>query len=68
MHTYINLPRTKYCHNSAIPIIIEGRFQAFSNGVPVVNKPLNNKQTVESCSVALKYYGNGSTLHKYLKQ
>jgi hypothetical protein len=45
-------------HNStAIPIIIEGRFQVFQrfSSSKLVLK------TVESCFAALNYYGNGST-------
>jgi hypothetical protein len=41
---------------TAIPIIIEGQFQAFQrfSSSKLVLK------TVESCFVALNYYGNGS--------
>jgi hypothetical protein len=44
------------CTNTAIPIIIEGRFQ-------VIQRFFSSKlvlKTVESCFVALNYYGNGS--------
>jgi hypothetical protein len=45
------------CMHTAIPIIIEGRFQVFQrfSSSKLVLK------TVESCFVALNYYGNGST-------
>ncbi len=45
---------------TAIPIIIEGRFQnfqRFSSGNLVLI-------TVESCFVALNHYGNGSTMYR----
>jgi hypothetical protein len=43
--------------STAIPIIFEGRFQVFQ-------RFSSNKlvlKTVESCFVALNYYGNGSS-------
>ncbi len=47
----------KHWSSTAIPIIIEGLFQIFqqfsSSELVLV--------TVESCFVALNYYGNGST-------
>ncbi len=48
---------TSACSGTAIPIIIEGLFQAFQrfSSSKLVLK------TVESCFVALNYYGNGST-------
>jgi hypothetical protein len=56
-------PRRTHTHaqyiqtHTAIPIIIEGRFQAFQrfSSSKLVLK------TVESCFMALNYYGNGST-------
>jgi hypothetical protein len=56
-HTFL---MTLYdCANpsTAIPIIIEGRFQAFQR---FSSRKLVLK-AVESCFVALNYYGNGST-------
>ncbi len=52
--------RHPYIHmitHTAMPIIIEGRFQVFQqfSSSKLVLK------TVESCFVALNYYGNGST-------
>ncbi len=48
-----------YSIHTAIPIIIEGRFQVFQrfSSSKLVLK------AVESCFVALNYYGNGSTTH-----
>jgi hypothetical protein len=45
------------CRNTAIPIIIEGRFQVFQK----ISSSKMVLKTVESCFVALNYYGNGST-------
>ncbi len=48
----------KAVKSTAIPIIIEGQFQVFQR---FASSKLVLK-TVESCFVALNYYGNGSTM------
>ncbi len=45
---------------TAIPIIIEGRFQLFQRFSSSKLVP----KTVESCFVALNYYGNGSMVDR----
>jgi hypothetical protein len=53
---YVCMLGSKHVVCTAIPIIIEGRFQVFQrfSSSKLVLK------TVESCFVALNYYGNGS--------
>jgi hypothetical protein len=59
-------------YNTAIPIIIEGQFQVFQR----FSSSKLVLEAVESCFVALNYYGNQSTVqtnpntltHKILKE
>jgi hypothetical protein len=63
IHTYIHTMCMYACNHistsvgTAILIIIEGRFQVFQR-FPSSKLEL---KTVESCFVALNYYGNGSS-------
>jgi hypothetical protein len=60
--TKIKIRRTvadlKMKYHTAIPIIIEGQFQVFQ----LFSSSKLVLKTVESCFVALNYYGNGSII------
>ncbi len=58
IYVYTHDTYTSRNNTTAIPIIIEGQFQVFQrfSGSKLVPK------TVESCFVALNYYGNGSKI------